>query len=382
MKKVFIIFFSFLVVENIFSYTYLGKDYGNPVLFYGATETGLGGAGVTSSKWNSIFYNPALSSFYLLKGLAVNFAYLGMDEKIATPSELARFNSKAYFDINSFSFYYSFKEKLSLFFGYSPLYDFNYENENTTYLDGNKVTSYIISNKGSINSASLGFSFNFRIFNLGFSYLLNNGDLNLKYVEDDFQNSTTKTEVNDISLKGNSFRIGLFAPISENFFIGLNYNTKIDMTGEKNYSVSGTTIALQNKNSDYELDYPSEISFGIKRDFGESNIQFEIKKKYWKNINSSFRDVMSMHLGMEYIIGYSLKLRYGFFWVPYYKISSVDIVGISFGCNWKIYSNFELNLGIAFTKRNYEGDGVYFLTTQRIDETTRHLILGINWSFE
>ena len=126
------IFMMLIYNEPIFSYSYLGINYGDIVGYYGARNLGMGGVGIASANdYSAFLLNPA-SAFYFDKklGLAISCRYIGQNERVMDYESPVSFESSfEKFKINSFGMYSRPVKIVSVGFAFHPVSDENYESE-------------------------------------------------------------------------------------------------------------------------------------------------------------------------------------------------------------------------------------------------------------
>ncbi|HLD29984.1 MAG TPA: hypothetical protein VJC03_06540, partial [bacterium] len=331
MKKIMLLIsFNIFSVSSLFSYTFLGRESGNPVHFGSPDAAAMGGAGVSSSRWGSIPHNPALPAFYSLKGVSFAPGYFTSSEKIAAPDELAKFNHNRFIQVPNAAFFYSFS-RLSFFAGQYSLYDFNYKNTLNEYSGSSKISSLVLDNEGVISALAPGAALKLGPLYLGAAFEMRSGKIDRIYEEHLWQTSVDISTASSVSLTGSGVKIGAILSLGENFRLGFAFQPEVAMTGENEYAFSGTTVTSQDFSDDVEWKYPGTLTVGFTRIYDESDLSLEMKKTDWTSVNEKYFSTTEFHLGVDHALRSDFSLRYGIFWIPYYGNKSVDQLGLTLG---------------------------------------------------
>lgn len=286
----------------------------------------------------------------------------------------------------------SFKLGLGAFYrpmlSFDGIYDEEIRNNRNTDNDGypEKIAINAIANEGMLNQAAGVVGFTFQPgdeFTIGFGgeYAMINGtqaeEKTIRWsqwaidtVGEDVLPDYTSTL--DADLEGTRIKGGMVITFSDRLGFGASYTQKatLERTGNThvtrdaylgNVAVDATTPI----DEDYIL--PTEFRAGIQ--FQPRNIMrtwFNLDAEYvqWTDVAEAFDDCLNIYAGVEHYVENRLPLRLGFQSTTSYlrnvesdgSIIAKKIVNpqISAGTGFVLAGNFTLDLGFAYTWREYE----------------------------
>jgi len=384
MSKKILIFILTLTAHGA-AYTNLGVlNFGDPY-YTGGKGTALGLTAYSSAKdASAVFYNPAEMGAFTNTRILLSLPLVSVSERVIPDSDWsgweggAYYNSKLYIDVPDFAIVYPFSEKIKLGFGVTQRQNFRYKHTQTfssgeTFLDF-EGKNYI---KGRNFAGAVNLINN---WSLGFGYEMLSGKPAFK--EDLLGGTVVMTS--DYDFSGDR----TFYSLSKNkgmWNVSLSFfkSAKLDYDLKDTYAVAITTYYYSSK-SKGSMDFPKTIALGFNYVWGgavAASLYFDIVKTFWSDVDLTYKDRISFHVGIENDLSSRLQLRYGMALIPSYEKSYVERAFLTAGFGYYLSSSLKLDFGFAYGRRDYLNDwsGEALSYSGRLNETLQIINVSLDW---
>lgn len=268
--------------------------------------------------------------------------------------------------------------KFTMALSYTPLYDFNAKYEEEVRNDENsnndnepkKIAINSYNTDGMIYSYNFNWALKFNLdndiipfvsFGTTVSKIKGNvdrekkiifTDVARKMIGEDADELKDSLEIFNTEYSGTNFQIGTLLEIGKRIKFGVNYSPKISLDVDWKNVINDSTI-----NGSREIDYPSQIGFGIEyhpRNLMDTRFNLDIRFINWTDLTEQFDDIVNYYAGVEHIMYNKIPLRLGFSYCTSGINKEIALMSFSGGTAIRLPHNIILDFGAEIGNFEYE----------------------------